>query len=66
MIVVAACTGHARLNVTRVLVDNGANIYTMTLLKWITQPWYCDNEQAIAYLTPQGATGTATFIRTVS
>jgi hypothetical protein len=59
MILVAAGMGDSRLDVTKVLVRNGADINAaiggMTLLKWIRQPTFCDNEETLAYLTSVGA-----------
>lgn len=59
MIVVAACMGDARLDITKTLVKHGADINTpiggMTLLKWIKKPSYCDNEGTISFLESKGA-----------
>jgi len=59
MITVAAGMGDARLEITKILIRYGANMDTpvggMTLLKWIKQPTYCDNEATITYLTSIGA-----------
>ena len=59
MIVVAACMGDARLDITRTLVDHGADLNTrikgMPLLKWIRRPSYADNEGTIAFLESRGA-----------
>ncbi len=59
MIAVVAGMGDARLETTKILVKHGADINTpiggMTLLKWIKQPTFCDNEETIAYLTSMGA-----------
>lgn len=70
MIVVAACMGDARLDITMVLVENGANVNTgikgKSLLKWIKQPGYCDNEQTIAYLVSKGAIETEVPVKVAS
>jgi hypothetical protein len=59
MIVVAACMGDARLEITRCLVNHGADVNTAvggkTLLQWIMQPSYADNEETIAFLKSRGA-----------
>ena len=58
MIIVAACMGDARLDITKTLVKYGADINTsigsMTLLNRIKQPSYCDNEETIAFLESSG------------
>ena len=59
MIITAACMGDARLDMVKILVKYGADINTpmegMTLLKWIKQPYYSDNERIIAFLEEKGA-----------
>ena len=59
MIVVATCMGGSRLEITKTLVKYGADVNTpisgMTLLKWIKQPSYCDNEETISFLESRGA-----------
>jgi ankyrin repeat protein len=59
MIVIAACMGDARLDLVKSLIKHGADINTpiggMTLLKWIKQSTYCDNEETIGLLEYLGA-----------
>ncbi|MCZ7603030.1 MAG: hypothetical protein M5R37_09180 [Melioribacteraceae bacterium] len=59
MIIMSACMGDARLDITRTLVDYGADfnvkVSDKTLLDWIKQPTYKANLGTIAYLRSLGA-----------
>jgi hypothetical protein len=59
LLVMIAGMGDARLTITRLLVENGADVNCAvagtTLLKNIQGPTYCDNEQTIAFLKSKGA-----------
>jgi len=59
MIVMSACMGDARLDITKALVNYGADfnikVSDKTLLDWIEQPTYKANLGTIAYLKSLGA-----------
>ncbi len=59
MIIMSACMGDARLDITRALVNYGADfnvkVSDKTLLDWIKQPTYKANLGTIAYLRSLGA-----------
>lgn len=60
MLLHALCMGDARLAIAEQLVAHGANVnaavHGKTLLKFIRNPTYCDNERTIAFLLREGAT----------
>jgi ankyrin repeat protein len=60
MLLHALCMGDARLDIAELLVTHGANVnatvHGKTLLRFIRNPAYCDNERTIAFLLRHGAT----------
>lgn len=55
----AVCMGDARLEITRLLIDRGADVNAIvggtSILERLQRPEYCDNEQTIELLLQQGA-----------
>jgi tetratricopeptide (TPR) repeat protein len=60
MLLHAVCMGDARLPIARILIDRGADVNAIvnnkTMLEFIRDPVYCDNEETIALLIARGAT----------
>lgn len=56
----AICMGDARLAITRLLIEHGADVNSTvngrTILEFIRDTAYCDNEKTIALLIQNGAT----------
>lgn len=59
LIVSVVGMGDARLIITRLLVEHGADVNSQigggTLLRWISQDTFCDNKATIEYLKSKGA-----------
>jgi len=59
MLLHALCMGDARLTIAELLVAQGADVnatvHGQTLLRFLRNPVYCDNERTLAFLVRQGA-----------